>query len=201
MLRSASSTECRCCALTLSIRSRKRSLVTARIWSITATADRPWHVSGTKSGGLLAGELESGITTAVRRYWLTIFVVNTKQGRVLRISEPSAGSSLTHQTSPRRGTSPGLGSFVGDCVELFFNGSNLRITIRGSAGFNQKPVARRQFLAKCVREISGSFARRNPADELQRKVLRKRKGHLSRSHSAILAYLRRSEESQGSGGL
>jgi len=172
----------------LSIRWRKRSLVTARIWSITATSGRPWHVRGTKSGGLLDGELESGITTTVRRYWFAMLVVRTREGRVLRISDPSAGSSLTHQISPRRGTCPGLGGFVGDCVELFFNGSHLRIIIRGFASIHQSSVVRGQFLCECVCNISGTLPRWNPADQLKSNVVGKREGHLSRSHTSILPY-------------
>ena len=172
----------------LSIRWRKRSLVTARIWSITATTGRLWHVSGTKSGGLLDGELESGITTAVRRYWLAMFVVTTKQGRVLRISEPSAGSSLTHQISPRRGTCPGLGGFVGDRIKLFFNGSHLGIIVRGFASIHQNAVVRGQFLGECVCNISGTLPSRNPPDQLKSDIVRKRERHLSRSHTPILPY-------------
>ena len=124
IVRSPSSTALSSCALILSILRRKRSFVTARIWSTTATAVRPSQVSGTKSGGLPAGELERGTTTTVRRCWFTIFVVSTRQSRVLRVSAPSVGSSLTHQTSPRRGSGPRFGGFFGNGVELFFNGSN-----------------------------------------------------------------------------
>jgi hypothetical protein len=171
-----------------SIRSRNRSLVTARIWSMTATTERPWHVSGTKSGGLLVGELESGITAAVRRYWLAMSVVNTRQGRVLRISDPSAGSSLTHQISPRRGACPGLGGLIGDRVELFFNGSYLRIVVRRFARIDQNPVPRAQLLTERGCNISGTFPGRNPADKLQGKLVGEREGHLSSSHIPILPY-------------
>jgi hypothetical protein len=148
--RSPSSTALNCCALIISILRRNRSFVTARIWSTTATAARPSQVIGTKSGGPLAGELESGITTTVRRWWFAIFVVSTRQGRVLRISAPSVGSSLTHQTSPRRGCAPRFGGFLGDGVELFFNGSNLRIVVCDSARFHQRLVPRRELFVERV---------------------------------------------------
>ena len=177
-----------CCAVILSILRRNRSFVTARIWSTTATAVRPSQVSGTKSGGLPAGELERGITTTVRRCWFTIFVVSTRQGRVLRISAPSAGSSLTHQTSPRRGSTPRFGGFFGECVELFFNGSNLRIVVCDSARLHQMPVARGEFLVERVSQILGTFARGNPAHKLLGQIFRQREGHLSGGHTPILPY-------------
>src|SRR5579859_124052 len=188
MLRRAFSTEFICCGPMLSMKSRNRSLVTARIWSITAAVGRPWHNSGTRRGGLLVAELESGATTTVLRCRFTMFVVNTRQGRVLRISAPSAGSSLTHQISPRFGTGPGLAGFLTDCVELFFNGSNLRITVRNPARLNQESVPRRQFLAKRGGEILGTLPSRNTADKLLRQVLGKRKRHLSCCHTPILPY-------------
>jgi hypothetical protein len=172
----------------LSIFRRKRSFVTARIWSTTATAVRPSQVSGTKSGGLPAGEFEIGITTTVRRCWFTIFVVSTRQGRVLRISAPSGGSSLTHQTSPRRGSGPRFGGFLGDGVELFFNGSNLRIVVGDSARLHQMPVARGEFFVERVSQILGTFARGNPAHKLLGQIFRQCEGHLSCGHTPILPY-------------
>src|SRR5260370_12991881 len=146
--RSPSSTAVSCCALTLSILRRNRSFVTARIWSTTATVSLPSQVNGTNSGGLPEGELDKGITTTLRRCWFTIFVVSTKQARVLRTSAPSVGSSLTHQTSPRRGKGPRLCGFLGDGVEFFFNGPHLRIVICDAARLHQMSVARGELLNK-----------------------------------------------------
>ncbi len=67
-------------------RLHRRSFATARIWSLTATTGCPSQ--------------EIGI--AVRRFSFRTFTEITTQGRVLRISEPSVGSSATHQLSPRR---------------------------------------------------------------------------------------------------
>ena len=186
--RSPSSTALSWCALMLSILRRNRSFVTARIWSTTATAARPSQVSDTKSGGLPAGELERGITTTVRRCWFTIFVVSTRQGRVLRISAPSVGSSLTHQTSPRRGSSPRFGGFFGDGVELFFNGSNLRIVVCDSARLHQMPVAGGEFFVERASQILGTFSCGNPAHKLLGQIFRQREGHLSGGHIPILPY-------------
>ena len=186
--RNPSSTFLSCCALILSILRRNRSFVTARIWSTTATAVRPSQVSGTKSGGLPAGELERGITTTVRRCWFTIFVVSTRQGRVLRISPPSVGSSLTHQTSPRRGNGPRFGGFLGDGVELFFNGANLRIVVCDSARLHQMPVARGEFFVERVSQILGTFSRGNPAHKLLGQIFRQCEGHLSSGHTPIVPY-------------
>jgi hypothetical protein len=188
MARIPSSTALSCCALRLSILWRKRSLVTARIWSTTATAARPSQVSGTRSGGLPAGELERGITTTVRRCWFTISVVSTRQGRVLRISAPSVGSSLTHQTSPRRGCTPRFSGFFGDGVELLFNGVNLRIVICDSARLHQMPVAHGEFFVERVCQILGTFPRRDPAHKSLGQIFRQCEGHLSGGHSAILPY-------------
>ncbi len=172
----------------LSILLRKRSFVTARIWSTTATPVRPSQVSATKSGGLPAGELERGITTTVRRCWFTIFVVSTRQGRVLRISAPSVGSSLIHQTSPRRGSGPRFGGFFGDGVELFFNGSNPRIVVCDSARLHQMPVARREFFVERVSQIFRTFSRGNPAHKLLGQIFRQGEGHFSCGHTPILPY-------------
>jgi hypothetical protein len=120
-----------------------------------------------------------------------MFVVSTRQGRVLRISAPSVGSSLTHQTSPRRGTGPRFAGFVGDCVELFFNSSDLRIVVRYLATLQQKQVARGKLLAECVGQILGTFSGRNSAHKLQGQVFWQREGHLAGRHSAILPYKRR----------
>jgi hypothetical protein len=172
----------------ISILRRNRSFVTARIWSTTATAAWPSQVSGTKSGGLPAGELERGITTTVRRCWFAIFVVSTRQGRVLRISAPSVGSSLTHQTSPRRGCAPRFGGFLGDGVELFFNGSNLRIVVCDSARFHQMLVPHRELFVERVRQVPGAFSRGNPAQKLLGQIFGQREGHFSSGHTPILPY-------------
>jgi hypothetical protein len=84
-------------------RLRSRSFATARIWSLTATAERPSHVTATNIGGLAFGELDRGTTITVRRHSFNTFTETTMQGRVFRISEPKAGSSETHQISPRSG--------------------------------------------------------------------------------------------------
>ena len=82
-------------------RLRRRSLATARIWSLTATAGCPSQEIGIRIGGLAFGELDGGITITVLRLSFSTLAEITTQGRVLRISEPSVGSSATHQTSPR----------------------------------------------------------------------------------------------------
>ena len=84
-------------------RLRKRSFATARIWSLTATAGCPPHEIGIRIGGLAFGELDNGTTITVLRLSLSTFTDITMQGRVLRISEPSVGSSATHHISPRSG--------------------------------------------------------------------------------------------------
>jgi hypothetical protein len=188
MARSPSSTALNCCGLTLSIFRRNRSFVTARIWSTTATVALPSQVSGTSSGGLATGELDRGTTTTVRRCWLTRFVVSTRQGRVLRISAPSVGSSLTHQMSPRRGSAPRLGAFLGEGVELFFNSSDLRIVVCDPASLHQMQVARGKLFDQRAGQVLGTFSSRNPAHKLLRQVFRQREGHLSCSHTAILPY-------------
>jgi hypothetical protein len=82
---------------------RSRSFATARIWSLTATAGCPSLQIGIRIGGLAFGELDSGTTITVLRLSFDTFTEITTQGRVLRISEPSAGSKATHQISPRSG--------------------------------------------------------------------------------------------------
>jgi len=80
-----------------------RSFATARIWSLTATAGRPSQVIRIRIGGLAFGELDNGTTITVLRLSFSTLTETTTQGRVLRISEPSVGSSASHQISPRSG--------------------------------------------------------------------------------------------------
>src|ERR1019366_10112567 len=84
-------------------RLRRRSFATARIWSLTATAGCPSQEIAIRIGGLAFGELYSGTTITVLRLSFSTFTEITTQGRVLRISEPSVASSVTHQISPRSG--------------------------------------------------------------------------------------------------
>src|ERR1019366_2166827 len=85
------------------MRSWRRSLATARIWSVTATTSRPAQFTGTSRGGAGCGEVESGTTTIVRRRSLTMLVERIRHGRVLLISEPTMGSSR----NPPDFTAPG----------------------------------------------------------------------------------------------
>src|SRR4029079_4366671 len=98
-----------------------RSLAMDRIWSTTATAGHPSQFRATRIGGWAEGELESGTTTTVRRYWLIKSRVMTTHGRILAISEPSVGSRAAHHTSPRRGVTPRLLYRVTDRVPLPFD--------------------------------------------------------------------------------
>lgn len=90
---------------------RRRSslcLVIARIWSVTATTSRSLHRTRTSNGAPGRGEVESGITTTVRRSLLKTSRERIRQGRVLAISEPSVESRRTHQISPRRASTIAL---------------------------------------------------------------------------------------------
>src|SRR5262245_64776525 len=104
---------------------------------MTATARRPAQSTGTSTGGLACGELESGTTTTVRRRSLRILLVSTTQGRVLRISEPNVGSSRTHQISPRRGIIPRLPDIVGQQVKLLLKRCQIWILIGNLTGNDQ----------------------------------------------------------------
>jgi hypothetical protein len=52
----------------------------ARIWSLTATAERPSQVTGIRIGGLAFGELDSGTTISVLRLSLSTFTENYNAG-------------------------------------------------------------------------------------------------------------------------
>src|SRR5450432_2989514 len=79
-------------------------LLSARKWPVNKLATRNLGKQfGIGIGGLAFCELESGTTIAVLRLSFSTFTEITTQGRVLRISEPSVGSSATHQISPRSG--------------------------------------------------------------------------------------------------
>src|SRR5450432_3566128 len=79
-------------------------LLSARKWPVNKLETRNLGKQfGIGIGGLAFGELESGTTIAVLRLSFSTFTEITTQGRVLRISEPSVGSSATHQISPRSG--------------------------------------------------------------------------------------------------
>ena len=54
----------------------------------------------------------------------------TRQGRVFLISDPSVGSSRTHQTSPRRGVIPWLRRLAFEFFKFLFNGPYLTVVIR-----------------------------------------------------------------------
>src|SRR4051812_14097027 len=81
---------------------------TARTWSVTATTSRPSHWTLISNGGPASGELDSGITTTVRRNRLKTLPERMTHGRVFAISEPNVGSSRTHHTSPRCGSTIAL---------------------------------------------------------------------------------------------
>lgn len=160
----------------------------ARIWSRTATEGRPSQLTGIWIGGRPVGVLESGITTTVRRCSFTMLVVSTRHGRVLRISAPRVGSSLTHQISPRRGGVPRFGGFTCDRVELFFNFANLRVVVRGAARFHQELVAFGKLLAQRAGQILGTLSSGDSPHELRGQVFRQGKCHLSGGHTPILPY-------------
>ncbi len=66
----------------------RRRLATARIWSITATAGRPWHETETVIGGWGFAADERGTTTTVRRSRFSVSCVSTTHGLVFLISAP-----------------------------------------------------------------------------------------------------------------
>src|SRR5207302_9059639 len=81
-----------------------------------------------------------------------------------------------------------FGGFLGDGLELFFNGSHLRIVVCDSARLHQMPVARGEFFVERVSQILGTFARWNPAHKLLGQIFRQCEGHLSCGHTPILPY-------------
>src|SRR3989338_7803831 len=151
-------------------------------------------------GGAACREVESGMTTTVRRRWLTMLVVSTRQGRVFLISEPTVGSRRTHQTSPRmgprwrprsgprRGPGPRLRDFPREGVEFIFNGPYLGIVVGDFAGPDKLAVPFGQLLGKGLRQVARTLAGRNPPGEPGCQLLRQCERHLPRRHSAILPY-------------
>src|SRR3989338_8983840 len=161
---------------------------------------RPAQSMGTRRGGLACREVESGMTTTVRRRWLTMLVVSTRQGRVFLSSEPTVGSRRTHQTSPsmgprwrprsgpRRGPGPRLRDFTREGVEFIFNGPHLGIVVGDFAGPDKLAVPFGQLLGKGLRQVARALAGRNPPCEPGCQFLRQCERHLPRRHSAILPY-------------
>ena len=152
---------------------------------------------GTRRGGLACGEVESGMTTTVLRRRFTKLLESTRHGRVLPISEPSVGSRRTHQTSPRSGAlagTPGLGprlrDFVREGVELFFNGSDLGISIGDFTRLDQPALAFGELLGQRLSHVARPVARRNSLEKPGGQVFRQCEGHLSGRHIAIVPYQR-----------
>src|SRR4051794_24230161 len=181
-------------AETSSMRSTSRSFETARIWSMTATAVRPAQDTGTSSGGLGLGEVESGITTTVRRRSFTMLVVRTRQGRVLRISDPSVGSSRTHHSSPRRGVIPRLYHFGADGVHFTLERRYVCVRIGGITGTQEFLITVGKATAESFRDIAGAVPGRHLTEEANGNFFGQRKGHLARGHRAIMPYIRRSRQ-------
>ena len=163
-------------------RLRSRTLATARIWSLTATAGRPSQLIGIRIGGLAFGELDNGTTITVLRRSLSTFTETTTQGRVLRISEPRAGSSATHQTS------------IADSVKFFFDLGDIEIRVGGLAGSDQLMIAGFQLRLQCLADETRAITRWNPAKELYGQLLRNAKRHFPYRHKAIIRELGRSGE-------
>src|ERR1035437_5303892 len=167
------------------MRSWRRSLAMARVWSVTATTSRPAQLTGTSRGGAGCGEVESGTTTTVRRRSLTMLVERIRHGRVLLVSEPDVGSSRTHQTSPRRGIVPLLRYIAGYGVEFPLDRENILILIWEVTRTSQLLVLHLQFCLERLCHITGPVPRGNALEQLRRQGLWKGKGHLSGRHNAI----------------
>jgi hypothetical protein len=157
---------------------------------------RPAHSKGTSRGGAAWPDVESGTTTTVLRRWLTMLVLSTRQGRVFLISEPTVGSRLTHQTSPRagarwglvRGAVPGFRDFPGEGVEFTFNGPHLRIGVGDFTGPGKLPLPLSQPLGQGLRQIAGPLTGRNLSREPGCQLFRQSKRHLSHCHTSRLPY-------------
>ena len=120
--------------------------------------------------------VESGTTTAVERRRLSAVALKTRQGRVLRISDPCVGSRLTHQTSPRCGTTASrpAGKVVVEALPL--------LDLGGQSGIGVGSVTRTLELALVGRELAleklgdrgRAPAARHRREEPGREVIRQR---------------------------
>jgi hypothetical protein len=138
---------------------------------MTATEFTPALGTERTMGGAAWGEELRGITTGVARTRLISLAERTTQGRRFLISEPTVGSRLIHQISPRSIFIAVEGFPIlhipGDCRQLvgFFGGF-----------FQSAPFALK-FARDQLGNKLGSFAARNVRAELLNERGRKLKGN------------------------
>src|SRR5258708_5899297 len=143
-------------------------------------------------GACGVGELDSGTTTTVRRSSLTVSRLSTTQGRVLAISEPGTGSRATHQTSPRRGmgvlaVTPGLFDFILYPVPFFSEGGGRPVPIRRHASPREIRLLVPQALLQGLDKETGTLSSRHTFHQRAAERFRHGEGHLSASHTPLLA--------------
>src|SRR5271170_3066262 len=155
---------------------------------MTATAGRPEQVTFTSTGGAARGDELSGTITTVRRRSLSTLLPITRHGRVLLISDPTVGSRLAHQISPRRGIFPRFRHSIGKSVEFQLDFSHLGILICHFAGANQPPIAFGELVGQRIGDIARTVPSRDSPGKAGSQSLRQRKCHLTASHTAILPY-------------
>lgn len=98
-----------------------------------------------------------------------ILLERIKQGLVFAISDPSAGSSRTHQTSPRRGNVLRLLdpiSLLLHLVPILLDGEDIDLVVGNLAGLDHSLFAFAEFGRYCLSDISGIGAGPGPGGEI-----------------------------------
>src|SRR5665213_2066864 len=114
----------------------------------------------------------------------------TTHGRVFLISDPTVGSRLADQISPRRGgIFPGFRHGIGKSIDFQLDFSHLGILICDLTGANEPLLAFGQLVGQGIGHVARAVTGRNPLRKNRSQIPRQRKCHLTASHTAILPYL------------